>query len=683
MPPKQSGWQSQAKLATPDFSKASSVVRPVGPRPETMSEALAQLKKYIVQSIKDNNLLGISEGEMTSTADIIASCSDKAEIFNWASTLMLPETFAAEVVRRREDITRLGTRTDDDNVTTTSLATTATRAKKKGAGSRGKTVNLNSADKDATGGLVEGQQFECGCFATQHAFKTNCMNCGRIICMQESDDACYACGMDPAICLAYEVKVAEGRIDAAAEAKSRADYDKAIAQRDQLLRYAKERAKRTTVIDDQSGMYSNTGWVTEEERQAAKAAETEERKRVAALHRSSGAYTVHLDIVNQSVALGATALLQKAEEAVTKRAEGGGDAGEVQTLTDAEAMAKYGLAGTGDAAVHIPSVPEALLRAGRPPTPTSDEEDDDDRSGGDARVKTLPSLVQKIFYNDPTGKGEAASASAKPSTATAKAPRAAESSRVQTDYYEDDKITWRIARQQRRPGAAYGGDDESDGEGSHDDGPSRDEQEAKSRRRVPPPPPPTGTQLSQQADGEEEAPAAAGPSLAAAGPAATAASPYAETFKRLRHKDEGMCISMHQPWASLLVAGIKTHEGRSWGSDFRGRLWIHAAAAKPSHVEEIEAQYVPFLQDGQMFPTQYPTSCLLGYVVVVDNMDRAQYEAAFQPHERQESSEYKFICMGAKEVPFPLAMDGKHKIFKLEKKLWLAARKQIGEQPPK
>jgi hypothetical protein len=144
-----------------------------------------------------------------------------------------------------------------------------------------------------------------------------------------------------------------------------------------------------------------------------------------------------------------------------------------------------------------------------------------------------------------------------------------------------------------------------------------------------------------------------------------------------------MCLSMHQPWASLLIAGIKTHEGRPWPSDFRGRMWIHAAAAKPSHVEEIEAQYVPFLAPAQTFPDQYPTSCLLGYVVAVDNLERARYEEAYPPELRQESSEYKFICEGAKALPFPLAMDGKHKLFKLEKKLWLAARSQLNEGPPR
>lgn len=42
--------------------------------------------------------------------------------------------------------------------------------------------------------------------------------------------------------------------------------------------------------------------------------------------------------------------------------------------------------------------------------------------------------------------------------------------------------------------------------------------------------------------------------------------------------NQGKCMSMHQPWASLLVYGIKMHEGRTWYSPHRGRLWIAAAA---------------------------------------------------------------------------------------------------------
>ena len=44
-----------------------------------------------------------------------------------------------------------------------------------------------------------------------------------------------------------------------------------------------------------------------------------------------------------------------------------------------------------------------------------------------------------------------------------------------------------------------------------------------------------------------------------------------------------------QPWASLLVYGIKRVEGRPWYTSHRGRLWIASAALKP---QSSEAQQV-------------------------------------------------------------------------------------------
>lgn len=38
---------------------------------------------------------------------------------------------------------------------------------------------------------------------------------------------------------------------------------------------------------------------------------------------------------------------------------------------------------------------------------------------------------------------------------------------------------------------------------------------------------------------------------------------------------------MHQPWASLLVHGIKRIEGRDWPTEHRGTLWVHATAQAP------------------------------------------------------------------------------------------------------
>ncbi|CAM9945696.1 unnamed protein product, partial [Choristocarpus tenellus] len=49
--------------------------------------------------------------------------------------------------------------------------------------------------------------------------------------------------------------------------------------------------------------------------------------------------------------------------------------------------------------------------------------------------------------------------------------------------------------------------------------------------------------------------------------------------------DRNTCITLHQPWASLLVMGIKRVEGRSWGTSHRGNLWVHAAAKSPTEEE--------------------------------------------------------------------------------------------------
>lgn len=36
-------------------------------------------------------------------------------------------------------------------------------------------------------------------------------------------------------------------------------------------------------------------------------------------------------------------------------------------------------------------------------------------------------------------------------------------------------------------------------------------------------------------------------------------------------------ITLWQPWASLLAAGIKKNETRTWGTQYKGTLYIHAA----------------------------------------------------------------------------------------------------------
>lgn len=42
-------------------------------------------------------------------------------------------------------------------------------------------------------------------------------------------------------------------------------------------------------------------------------------------------------------------------------------------------------------------------------------------------------------------------------------------------------------------------------------------------------------------------------------------------------KNELLCISVWQPWAELIIAGIKPVENRTWFTNYKGPLLIHAA----------------------------------------------------------------------------------------------------------
>jgi activating signal cointegrator 1 len=40
------------------------------------------------------------------------------------------------------------------------------------------------------------------------------------------------------------------------------------------------------------------------------------------------------------------------------------------------------------------------------------------------------------------------------------------------------------------------------------------------------------------------------------------------------------CLALWQPWATLIALGFKEYETRSWGTNYRGQIAIHAAKRK-------------------------------------------------------------------------------------------------------
>ncbi|XP_053573351.1 activating signal cointegrator 1 isoform X2 [Bombina bombina] len=143
--------------------------------------------------------------------------------------------------------------------------------------------------------------------------------------------------------------------------------------------------------------------------------------------------------------------------------------------------------------------------------------------------------------------------------------------------------------------------------------------------------------------------------------------------------DQGMCLSMHQPWASLLVAGIKRVEGRTWYSAHRGRLWIAAAAKRPSQQEisELETSYKVLLQKDLPFPKDYPTGCILGCLDVVDCLPQEEFKEQYPSLSQESASPFVFVCSNPQELLIKFPIKGQHKIWKLDSKIHQGAKKGL------
>jgi hypothetical protein len=150
-------------------------------------------------------------------------------------------------------------------------------------------------------------------------------------------------------------------------------------------------------------------------------------------------------------------------------------------------------------------------------------------------------------------------------------------------------------------------------------------------------------------------------------------------------EDGGVCLSMHQPWASLLVQGIKRFEGRPWFSAHKGRLWIAATSRKPEpeEIAELEGFYRRVYGESAKipFPKQYPHAALLGCVDMVGCWgaeDMAAYSAAHpnwcvEPNE----SRHVFVCAAPRALAAPVSMSGDHKLWSLPGNMHRGLRDQL------
>lgn len=83
-------------------------------------------------------------------------------------------------------------------------------------------------------------------------------------------------------------------------------------------------------------------------------------------------------------------------------------------------------------------------------------------------------------------------------------------------------------------------------------------------------------------------------------------------------------LTVKQPWASLIVEGVKDIENRTWKTNFRGRVLIHASAKSLDwrslmiYLTEPMANVLKSMQADRIWLDGLTTGAIVGSVEIVD-----------------------------------------------------------------
>lgn len=105
-------------------------------------------------------------------------------------------------------------------------------------------------------------------------------------------------------------------------------------------------------------------------------------------------------------------------------------------------------------------------------------------------------------------------------------------------------------------------------------------------------------------------------------------------------------LTIRQPYASLIVAGVKDVENRSWTSGHRGTVAIHAG-----RVDRVGPQASMAWHIATVLGLELPTGAILGVVDLVDVVEGASSPWALPGHRH-------WVLRGARPLDHPVPMRG-------------------------
>jgi hypothetical protein len=135
------------------------------------------------------------------------------------------------------------------------------------------------------------------------------------------------------------------------------------------------------------------------------------------------------------------------------------------------------------------------------------------------------------------------------------------------------------------------------------------------------------------------------------------------------------CITVKQPWATLLVVGATQYLVRSWRTKYRGPLAIHASATFPRANFELccdEVMRHVLRQYGYDYAIELPTQAVLG-TIIVDDCLRVEEDNSllFDPEDpaavfgHLQWERWAWLCTNPRALPHPIPRVGRLGIYSI------------------
>lgn len=134
-------------------------------------------------------------------------------------------------------------------------------------------------------------------------------------------------------------------------------------------------------------------------------------------------------------------------------------------------------------------------------------------------------------------------------------------------------------------------------------------------------------------------------------------------------------LTLHQPWAAAIAAGVKTIETRSWSTKYRGALAIHSAMRRPSG-DLFAPEILPAGAPAEHYGSILCVALLVDVVTVDELLKRCAIIARELKWGCYETGRYAWGLYGVRRLIHPIPCRGRQGLWKVPDDI----RKEIGTQ---